>query len=156
LHAGTVADDLVATGLEIRSQIIWVKPYFPISRGAYHWRHEPCWYAVRKGASAEWAGDRKQTTVIEEASPNDPYGRSKLPNGDTFTNHGTQKPIECMERPVRNHHGDVYDPFVGSGTSLIAATRLGRRCFAVDIDPVYVDVAVQRWENFTGEKAVRG
>jgi DNA modification methylase len=74
---------------------------------------------------------------------------------DIETDHGTQKPIECMERPIRNHAGDVYDPFLGSGTTLIAAQRQGRTCYGMEIDPHYCDVAVQRWENFTGEQATR-
>lgn len=79
-----------------------------------------------------------------------------MDDGETI--HGTQKPVECMRRPIGNHgdeSDDVYDPFVGSGTTVIAAEQLGRRCFAMDIDPVYVDVAVRRWEKFTGREAVR-
>jgi DNA modification methylase len=155
LHAGTVAADLQTAGFVVRSQLIWVKTNFPISRGHYHWRHEPCWYAVRKGAGAAWVGDRRQTTVIEVESPLGSYGHSKRDAADGATNHGTQKPIEAMERPLRNHEGDVYDPFVGSGTTIIAAERLERRCYAMDIDPAYVDVAVARWEQFTGGKATR-
>ena len=72
------------------------------------------------------------------------------------TEHPTQKPIECMRRPMENHgaQGDaVYDPFLGSGTSLIAAQQTGRACLGIDIDPAYVDVAVERWQNFAGDKA---
>jgi DNA modification methylase len=60
-----------------------------------------------------------------------------------------------MARPLRNHEGDVYDPFVGSGTTLIAAEQLGRRCFAMEIDPIYVQMSIERWQNFTGRQAVR-
>ncbi len=153
VHAGTVAVDLHGQDLLIRGQIIWKKERFAIGRGAYHWGHEPCWYAVRKGATAKWCGDRSQSTVWEIARPQVGEGRE-----DSITNHGTQKPIECMARPIRNHGGkddDVYDPFLGSGTTLIAAEQLGRRCFGVEIDPAYCDVIVQRWENLTGQKAVR-
>ena len=66
--------------------------------------------------------------------------------------HSTQKPLECMERPIRNHEGDVYDPFVGSGTTIIAAERQGRACYAMEIEPRYVDVAIARWEPYTGGK----
>ena len=66
-----------------------------------------------------------------------------------------QKPVECMERPLRNHEGDVFDPFVGSGTTLIAAERQHRACYALEIEPRYVDMAVARWEAYTGQKAVR-
>ena len=68
--------------------------------------------------------------------------------------HPTQKPLECMERPIANHEGDVYDPFLGSGTTLIAAENQGRRCFGLEIEPKYVDVIVKRWEDYTGKTAV--
>ena len=140
--------NLRAAGLEVRTQIIWKKPRFAIGRGHYHWGHEPCWYAVREGGSAKWCGDRTQSTVW------DIDARAE----DAETKHGTQKPVECMARPVRNHgakNDDVYDPFVGSGTTIVAAEQLGRRCFAMELNPLYADVAVTRWENFTGKKAER-
>jgi DNA modification methylase len=150
LFAGLVASGIQAAGFEMRGQVVWVKPQHSFGRGAYHWKHEPCWYAVRTGATADWIGGRKQTTVWEIEQV-----RANLDNQeeDTATNHGTQKPVECMERPLRNHSGDVYDPFLGSGTTLIAAERLGRRCYGMEIEPKYVDVAVKRWEAFTGQKA---
>lgn len=144
VFAASVAMQLEESGFEIRSQIIWRKPSFPISRGHYHWQHEPCWYGVRRGATASWIGDRSQTTVWDVA------GRS-----ETKTDHATQKPVECMARPIRNHEGDVYEPFAGSGTTLIAAEQLGRRCAAIEIDPAFNDVVVSRWEAFTGGKAKR-
>ena len=122
-----------------------------LSRGAYHWQHEPAWFAVRKGATAHWIGDRKQSTLWEIPSVHRTAGTSD----DAITNHGTQKPIECAARPLRNHAGDVADFFVGSGTQIIAAEQLGRRCFAMEIDPVYVQMAIERWQNFTGRQAVR-
>jgi DNA modification methylase len=145
LHASLVEESLKASGFLTRSQIIWDKGRLIISRGHYHWRHEPCWYAVRKGRTARWAGDRKQMTVWQF-----PHRRSE-------TGHGTQKPLEAMRRPILNHTvpGDrVYDPFVGSGTTIIAAEELGRICHAIELDPVYVDVAVRRWEALTGRTAV--
>ena len=75
--------------------------------------------------------------------------------GRGWQRNSTQKPVECMERPIHNHKGDVYDPFVGSGTTIIAAERQGRRCFAVEISPAYCDVVIQRWEAYTGKKAER-
>lgn len=138
-------EGLVRAGFEVRMQLVWAKRHFPISRGHYHVRHEPCWYAVRAGCSAGWAGDRKQTTVWDDIT------LDKNVEGG----HSTQKPVECMERPIRNHKGDVYDPFLGSGTTLIAAERTGRTCYGLEIDPHYVDVIVRRWEAFTGEKAER-
>ena len=125
-------------------QIIWAKSNFPIGRGDYHVRHEPCWYAVRKGRPSKRTDDRTQTTLWE-------INLDKNVKGG----HSTQKPIECMERPLRNHGGDVYDPFLGSGTTLIAAERLGRICYGMEIEPHYVQVALDRWEAYTGKKAVR-
>jgi DNA modification methylase len=154
LHARVVAESLVAAEFEIRAQIIWGKQHAVISRGHYHWQHEPCWYAVRKGTAAQWSGDRKQTTLWAIANANAFGGDAK----EDATGHGTQKPVECMARPMRNHgaKGDtVYDPFVGSGTSLIAAEQLERRCLAMDLTPTYVQMAIDRWEAFTGLKATK-
>ena len=151
LHAAVVAEGLEAAGFEIRSQIIWAKQSLVLSRGAYHWQHEPAWFAVRKGATAHWIGDRKQSTLWEIPSVHRTAGTSD----DAITNHGTQKPVESALRPLRNHAGDVADFFVGSGTTLIAAEQLGRRCFAMEIDPVYVQMSIERWQNFTGRQAVR-
>jgi len=142
-HASSVQLSLESAGFEIRCQLVWAKSHFPISRGHYHWRHEPCWYAVRKGQNAGWVGDRKQTTVWDDITLD-----QNVEGG-----HSTQKPVECMARPIRNHEGDVYDPFVGSGTTLIAAEMERRTCYAMDIEPKYCDVAVRRWEQFTGETA---
>jgi DNA modification methylase len=150
LHAAVVAEGLEAAGFEIRSQIIWAKQSLVLSRGAYHWQHEPAWFAVRKGATAHWIGDRKQSTLWEIPSVHRTAGTSD----DAITNHGTQKPIECVARALRNHAGDVADFFVGSGTTVIAAEQLGRRCFAMEIDPVYVQMVIERWQNFTGRPAV--
>lgn len=157
LFAGEVAEHLRVAGFELRSEIIWAKPYAPISRGHYNWQHEPCWYAVRKGATASWSGDAKATTLWESTPVNEPY-KAHASDEDTITNHGAQKPIMLYERAFANHgdRGDtVYDPFVGSGTALIAAERTGRRCYAMDIDPTYADVAVKRWESYTGRTAER-
>lgn len=152
-HADRFAADLVvnlrAAKFDVRSQIIWRKPRFAISRGHYHWQHEPCWYAVRPGNSSKWCGDRSQSTIWDI----DYKGQ------DAETVHGTQKPVECMARPIRNHGGkddSVYDPFLGSGTTLIACEQMGRKCFGLELDPRYCDVIVQRWENLTGRKATRG
>jgi len=150
LKCDTVKADLEAASFEVRSQIIWAKPQMNFTRATYHWQHEPCWYAVKKGAAAGWIGDRKQTTLWEIASK---HGVSNPDADDTV--HSTQKPLECMARPMRHHDGDVYDPFVGSGTTLIAAQKLGRRCYALDIDPGYCDVAVERWQKLTGQSAQR-
>ncbi len=142
LFAGTVADSLIACDFTLRSQIIWAKSNFAIGRGDYHWHHEPCWYAVRKGENAGWIGDRTQMSLWEIDKPR-----------KSETGHSTQKPIECMETPLKNHAGNVYDPFLGSGTTLIAAEKTGRKCYGMELDPKYCDVIVKRWEDFTGKKA---
>lgn len=135
---------LEQAGYGIRAQIMWAKSNFPISRGHYHWRHEACWYAVRGDATAGWIGDHSQTTLWEIDLDRNVEG-----------GHSTQKPVECMRRPIRNHSGDVYDPFVGSGTTIVAAEREGRGCYALDIDPGYCDVSVRRWERVSGRQAVK-
>ena len=147
LHATTVADSLVASGFNIRSQIIWAKDRLILSRGDYHWQHEPCWYAVRAKGKGHWAGDRKQTTLWHISHRDQ----------DAETVHGTQKPVECMRRPILNNSSPgqaIYEPFMGSGTTLIAAETTGRTCLGIELNPVYVDVAVERWQNLTGGAAV--
>ena len=147
VHARVVAESLEVCGFVVRSQIIWSKSRFVLGRGDYHWQHEPCWYAVRKGGTGHWQGARDQATVWPIASGED----------DGATVHGTQKPVACMRRPIENNseEGDsVYEPFSGSGTTLIAAERTGRRCLALELDPRYVDVAVTRWQSLTGDAAV--
>jgi DNA modification methylase len=152
IFAGEVAASLFGSKFQIRGQIIWRKQHFAISRGAYHWQHEPCWYAVRKGKSAHWRGDRTQSTVWDVANLNPMGGNHE----ETKTGHGTQKPVELMRRPILNHteRGDVvYDPFLGSGTTMIACEMTERICYGQDIDPRYVDVIVKRWQDFTGQQA---
>lgn len=145
-HAGTasplVGGNLESCGLVLRNLIIWGKNQHAISRGNYHHKHEPCWYAVRKGENAGWIGDRSQTTLWDIDKPR-----------KSETGHSTQKPVECMETPLKNHEGDVYDPFLGSGTTLIAAEKTNRKCYGMELDPKYCDVIVKRWEDFTGKKA---
>ena len=139
-----VALSLRAVKFALRAQIIWRKNRTIIGRGDYHYNHEPCWYAVREGKTGHWTGKRDQGTVWDIA-------------GDlNTTGHGTQKPVECMLRPIINNSkpGEaVYDPFVGSGTTLIAAEMTGRKAFMLEIDPRYCDCVVERWQNFTGRKA---
>ena len=151
IHAGTVAIGLHKTDFQIRAQIVWNKQSLVMGRGAYHWKHEPCWYSVRKGQKASWTGDRKQSTVWDIPT----LHRTQGTTDDGVTQHGTQKPVECMARPIRNHdcRRGVYDPFLGSGTTLIAAEQQNVPCFGVELNPIYVDVIVRRWQNFTGEKA---
>lgn len=164
LHNVAVAESLKAAGFDVRSQIVWVKTRAPISRGHYHWQHEPAFYAerdeaaaegwgvdhdaliytVRAGKTAGWRGGRKQTTVwFIEHLKND-------------TGHGTQKPVECMRRPIVNNSSPgqaVYDPFCGSGTTIIAGEMEGRAVFGMELDEWYCDVIVRRWQAFTGGTA---
>jgi DNA modification methylase len=142
MMGGIVAESLVDSGFEIRSQIIWVKSSFAIGRGHYHWQHEPCWYAVRN--TGHWHGNRSQSTVW------------KIDKQKSETGHSTQKPVECMKRPIENNSSPgqaVYEPFSGSGTTIIAGEMTGRSIYAMELSPQYVDVAVKRWQEFTGHKA---
>jgi DNA modification methylase len=158
-HAALFADVVIASleshGFRRRAQIIWRKPHFVIGRGDYHWQHEPCWYVVRDGGKAHWNGDRAQSSVWDIA--NNMGFRTQTEGADARVEHGTQKPVECMRRPIENNSrpGDaVYEPFAGSGTTIIAAEQTGRVCAALEIKPAYVDLAVARWEAFTGLGAI--
>lgn len=179
VHLMGVAESLQQARFEIRAQIVWVKDRFALGRGHYHWQHEPSLYASRgkrsgfqpaidfdrpepsieqmdseqatawyaaKGTT-EWQGSRSESTVwFIPAREDDGHG------------HPTQKPVECMLRPMLNNSrrgAVVYDPFLGSGTSLIAAEKAGRRLRAMELDPRFCDVAVERWQAFTGKKAKR-
>jgi len=147
IYATTVAESLLASAFTLRSQIIWAKPRLVLSRGHYHWQHEPCWYAVRDGGQGHWQGARDQTTIWSIDGKDE----------DQNTSHSTQKPAECMARAIRNNSklGDgVYEPFLGSGTTIIAAEIEQRCCYAIELSPEYVDVAVLRWQAFTGKDAV--
>lgn len=137
---------IIESGFEVRANIVWVKNKLTISRGHYHYQHEPCFYICRKGKSANWMGDRKQSTV---------WNIDK--NKKSETGHSTQKPVECMRRPIVNNSSPgqvVYEPFSGSGTTIIAAELTGRSCYAIELNPDYVDVAVKRWQTLTGGEAV--
>jgi DNA modification methylase len=148
IHARTGAESLEACGFHVRAQIVWAKTRFVLGRGDYHWQHEPCLYAVRKGATGHWQGARDQSTL---------WAIGSLGEEDAATVHGTQKPVECMRRPILNNSakGDwVYEPFAGSGTTVIAAETAGRVCLAMEIDPRYCDLVVERWQRFTGGSAM--
>lgn len=154
LHTSEVQRSLESAGFHMRAQIIWTKQHFVFGRGDFHWQHEPCWYAVRKGGTSHWAGDRKQTTVWEIQNHNPMGGKID----DSTTGHGTQKPIECMRRPILNNskEGDVvYDAFLGSGTTLICAHMEKRICVGLEISPAYVEVIIERFEKYSGSTAHR-
>jgi DNA modification methylase len=141
-----VMESLKACDFQIRNHIIWAKQQLVIGRGHYHHQHEPCWYAVRKGGTGHWAGDRKQTTLWKIDKPQ-----------KSETGHSTQKPVECMKRPIENNSSPgqaVYEPFSGSGTTIIAGEMTGRCVHAIELNPAYVDVAVKRWQDFAGKQAI--
>ena len=141
---GFFAAAAAAAAVLIHRQIIWVKPSLVMGHGDYHWKHELCFYGWVKGNRARWLGDRKQTTVWEIGRENDHI-------------HPTQKPVEIFTRPMEFHtlRGEIVaEPFSGSGSQIIAAEKMGRKCYAMELDPRYVDVAVTRWEQATGKKAV--
>lgn len=149
LHGPTVARGLEACGFIVRAQIVWNKPHFAIGRGDYHWAHEPCLYAVRRGAKSGWQGARDQTTVWTV--------KPALTGEDAATVHSTQKPVEVMRRAILNNtaRGDyVYDPFAGSGSTLIAAETTGRRALVIELDPKYCDMIIARWQQFMRKAAV--
>jgi len=138
-----------AASVILHRQIIWVKPRFIIGHGDYHWQHELCFYEWRQGHRPPFYGERNQSTIWQE-----PYDEGRR-NAAKYE-HPTQKPTILWEIPIMNNtlKGEtIADPFLGSGTSLIAAEKLGRVCYGMEIEPRYVDVAVKRWENFTGRKA---
>jgi DNA modification methylase len=137
-HGGLVFRVLEAEGFEVRAQIIWAKAQLVISRGHYNWQHECCYYAVKKGATASWTGPASETTLWQI-----PLEYSEE------TNHSAQKPVETAARAIRNHGAPgalIYDPFLGTGTTLIAAHRERRRCFGLEIEPRYCDDVLARCE----------
>lgn len=149
-HASLKSDIFIKSindsGFEIRSQIVLVKSSFAISRGHYHNQHEPCFYIVRKGKCADWNGGRNQSTVWNIDKPM-----------KSETGHSTQKPVECMRRPIINNSNQgqaIYEPFSGSGTTIIAAESTGRHCYAMELNHAYVDIAVNRWQKISGIDAI--
>lgn len=148
IYGREAEDALIGHGYKIRQQIIWDKGQAPVSRSAYHWQHEPCWYAVRKNATANWHGGHNQSTVWTARAPRQIMGRNALGSEDARQDHPTQKPVRVFEIPIVNHLnvGEVvYDPFLGSGTCLIAAAKTDRVCYGVELEPKYVDLIRRRW-----------
>lgn len=133
-------------GWEVRQVLIWVKNAMVMGRQDYQWKHEPCLYGWKSGAGHLWASDRKQTTVLEFDRPT----KNK--------EHPTMKPVALFDYQIKNNTkgGDiVLDLFAGSGTTVVACEQNGRNAYVMELDPRYCDVIVKRWENLTGEKAVR-
>ena len=133
-------------GWEFRKELIWVKDSFSFWMSAkYQQKHESIMWAVRKGKNLGGTVAANETTVFE-------YPRPKA-----HELHPTAKPVALWARLVQNHIREgmiVYEPFSGSGTTIMAAEQTGRRCFAIELEPLYVDTCVSRWESITGEKAV--
>jgi DNA modification methylase len=146
-----VLDGLIRIGFLYPQQIIWNKGRTVLTRTHYWYQHEPCWYVRKK--NAPWFGKAgENSTVWDSPSPKFIMGGS----GEEKYDHPTQKPIDLMRRPILNHikRGElVYEPFLGSGTTLAAAELTERVCCGMELDPKYVDVIVQRWEQLSGKKA---
>ena len=135
-------------GLLVHQTLIWVKSRATLTRSHYMWQHEPCFYGWVKGNIPEGKPPSNMTTIWQIDS--------KIEDGASGI-HPTQKPVETVIRPIEYHTqaGDmIYEPFSGSGTAIIAAETCKRRCYAMELSPVFVDVAVKRWQNFTGEQAI--
>ncbi len=153
-HTLEVLQGLLGIGFELAQQIIWDKGLFSIGRSWYHWAHEPCLVVRKSGVPNLFIGEHNQATIWRAPSPKRIGSGSKERKED----HPTRKPVVLFETPIRNHlrPGEaVYEPFSGSGTTLMAAETLGRRCYAMEIDPKYVQVAIERWQTFTGKTAER-
>ena len=136
---------LEAAGFEVRCQIIWSKNTFAWGFGRYKFQHEPIFYGHVAGQKDPWYGDKSQSTLWQEKKP----AANRL--------HPTMKPVELIERALVNSSksGDlIFDPFGGSGSTMIACEKLGRKSALIEIDPKYTDVIVQRWQEFGGKQAV--
>ena len=167
---------LKAVGLTLRETLIWVKNALVLGRQDYQWRHEPCLYGWKDGAAHYFVNDRNQSTVIEDAGVD--YRKLKkdellklvlqltdvsIPNTVIYEDkptkndiHPTMKPVKLMARLIRNSTQPkelVLDLFGGSGSTMIAAEQIDRRCFMMEFDPKYCDAILARWEKLTGEEA---
>ncbi len=139
----------VKHGAFVHQQIIWVKNRGVLTRSWYSWRHEPCLMGWLQGNKPH----REQKDVLSSV-----WECDTIPNGPERPDHPTPKPVRLFEIPIEQHTrpGEIcYEPFGGSGTHIIAAQKLGRRCFTMEMSPVYCDVIIARWEKFTGQKAAR-
>ena len=148
MTTGTVMDNLKTCGFTINSVIIWNKDIMGGGFSDYRWKHETCVYATK--GNHNWKGGRGENTVWDI-----PCIRS-LTKTEGAWGHGTQKPIECMKRPILNNsdEGDViYDPFCGSGTTIIACEKTKRKCVGIELSENYCDAIVRRWEKESGLKA---
>lgn len=134
-----------AVGFKLAQCLVWVKNTFVMGRQDYQWRHEPILYGWKEGAGHYFINDRKQSTVLEFDKPT------------RNAEHPTMKPIDLLVYLIKNSSKEndlILDLFGGSGSTLIAAEQVKRRCYTMELDPKYCDVIVKRWELLTGEKAV--
>ena len=149
LYTDVVMSNLRDAGFELCQNIIWNKNVHALSRSNYHWKHEPCWYAVKKGGERNWKGGRTQTTVWDIKSI--AFEKDK-------TGHPTQKPLEIYERPIKFHtdKGEhIYDPFGGSGTLIIACEKLKRKAISLELAPKFCQTIVQRWVEYTKKDLIK-
>lgn len=147
MYSHITVSDFISLNFDLRSHLIWVKSHFALSRGNYHWQHEPCLYLVRNGYSANWTGARNQSTV---------WFVNKNAGDDVATIHGAQKPVMCMLRPMLNNSSPndfVYEPFAGSGSTFIAAEKSDRKCLGMELSCAYCDIIITRWQNFSKKVA---
>lgn len=135
---------LADAGLSVKQELIWNKNSLVMGRQDYQWKHEPCLYGWKETDSHHWYGDRKQTTVIDFDRPT----KSEL--------HPTMKPVGLFDYQIKNSTkkcDNVLDLFGGSGTTIMACEQNGKNAYVMEYDPHYIDVIIERWENFTGQKA---
>ncbi len=128
-----------------RHSLVWVKNTLVMGRADYHYKHEVIYYGWTPGGPHKWTGDRKQDTLFHFDKP----ARSE--------EHPTMKPVALIAAMIANSTAPddvILDPFIGSGSTLLAAEQLGRRCYGIDIEPNYCAATITRWQNLTGEKAV--
>ena len=173
----TFENTLEENDLQVKEQLIWVKNTFVIGRQDYQWQHEPCFYGWKSGASHYFIDKRNIPTIIEDKLDFEKMKKEdmkkileeiyseKLPTTIVRENkpvrsdlHPTMKPIKLCARLIQNSTKpgeSVLDLFGGSGSTLIACEQLGRKCYMMEYDPHYVDVIINRWEDFTGQKAVK-
>lgn len=152
LSQGFFAAAAAAASVILHRQIIWVKPSLILGRGQFHWRHEPCFMGWVKGNHppdyGRGNGERDQTTVWEVGGISQAERRE--------FNHATPKPVELFVIPIVKHlkpNEIAFEPFSGSAPQIVAAERTERRCFAIELEPAFVQVAIERWEKLTGKKA---
>lgn len=178
MHLPTFSSAMVDSGITWRQVLVWVKNTFSLGRQDYQWRHELCLYGWKPGAQHFFINSRSESTVYEYSSK-EPDKMTKgellefvksMSEGRNATDvlrfdkpsanedHPTMKPVRLFAYLIRNSSKKgqtVLDPFGGSGTSVIAAEQMGRRCFCMEIDPHYCDVIIERWERMTGLTAVK-